>query len=194
MLAWWLVARIGVAVCGVSVGGAALAEGRPAAPPPAFADFCRQFARECAPRGAVPGALELTQKQWRQLRAVNSRVNRAVREVSDQELYGRPDVWTLPRGAGDCEDVALQKRHELMAMGWPSSALLMAVARNRAGEGHAVLLVPAREGFYVLDSLTSTIRRVGRAPYVFYTRQSQSNPRAWVQMERSGMIEMVAAQ
>ena len=48
--------------------------------------------------------------------------------------YGIADYWTLPTdGKGDCEDYALLKRHELIRLGWPSSALLMTIVKDEKG-------------------------------------------------------------
>ena len=56
-----------------------------------------------------------------------------------------------------CEDYALLKRHELMQLGWPSSALLMTVVMDESFEGHAVLTSAQRQAlsFSTTKSMTS---------------------------------------
>ena len=39
---------------------------------------------------------------------------------TDMEMWGREEVWSYPEGIGDCEDYALEKRRQLMALGVPS--------------------------------------------------------------------------
>ena len=46
------------------------------------------------------------------------------------EVYGREEWWTYPTRAGDCEDVALLKRLDLIEKGWPVGALLMTVVKR----------------------------------------------------------------
>ncbi len=61
-----------------------------------------------------------------------------------------------PPTAGDCEDIALLKRRDLIEKGWPVGALLMTVVRQANGEGHAVLTVLTDRGDLVLDNLKSS--------------------------------------
>jgi len=152
--------------------------------PPAFAGFCARFPAECVRRGPVVAKIELTAARMSQMRAINSEVNRTIRQVED-----RGDVWSLPvSGRGDCEDLALLKRKKLIAAGWPSSVLLMTVARDREGYGHAVLTVATTKGNYILDNRTSAIRTAPATGYRYYSRQSASNPRVWVDINRDGSL------
>lgn len=154
--------------------------------PPAFYVFCQQQPAECQPRGGG-GLVTLTPARLQELRAVNSRVNASIREVSDQEHHGRPDVWSIPTdGRGDCEDFALTKRHQLIELGWPSSALLMTVVRNQRGEGHAVLTVVTDDGDLILNNQTGQILDSADSGLTFFTRQSTANPRVWVTLPREG--------
>jgi predicted transglutaminase-like cysteine proteinase len=124
--------------------------------------------------------MSLTPQRWRELQEINSTVNGSLRKVSDAERHGREEVWSLPTdGSGDCEDFALLKRRRLIERGWPSSALLLTMAKNWSGEGHAVLTVVTDQGDYILDSESSTIRPWNETGYQFVARQSQSNPRTW---------------
>ncbi len=85
-------------------------------------------------------------------------------------------------GRGDCEDYALLKRHELMRLGWPSSALLITVVRDERGEGHAVLTARTAGGDLILDNKVNEVRLWSSTPYQFLLRQSWANPQAWMSL------------
>src|SRR3990167_3492702 len=73
-------------------------------------------------------AMPPTSKPFDQLRAVNATINSTVRYETDHDLYGRDELWTVARDAGDCEDIALRKREELLKLGWaPQDLRLMRV-------------------------------------------------------------------
>lgn len=194
-------ARIGVGIAAfmalgqLSVAHADLLVGHSTtSPPPAFYEFCRSFPEECQPRNVRTAPVVLNDLKLAQLRQVNQSVNRRIRQVTDMVNHGREDYWTLPLdGAGDCEDIALLKRQHLIAMGWPSSALLMTVVRDHRGEGHAVLSVQTDHGSFILDNKTSSIRRWTNTPYSYYAKQSTENPMRWVVINnRSAGIADVA--
>jgi predicted transglutaminase-like cysteine proteinase len=110
---------------------------------------------------------------------VNDDVNLSVVPATDQSVFGREEVWGYPNGIGDCEDMALLKRRELIADGWPVGALLMTVVRQRDGEGHAVLTVLTDRGDLILDNLDGHVRVWSETPYQFVKRQSQFNSGQW---------------
>ncbi len=147
--------------------------------PPAFASFCSISPRDCVRVGGT-SPVALTPQRWRELEATNTVVNRALRKINDAEHHGREEVWSIPiDGAGDCEDFALLKRRRLIDRGWPSSALLVTMAKTWSGEGHAVLTVVTNQGDYILDSESSAIRPWNATGYQFVARQSHINPRVW---------------
>jgi predicted transglutaminase-like cysteine proteinase len=145
--------------------------------PPAFPQFCKSYPGGCQRVGPVIREIALTAEREQQMRSVNSDVNRTIRQVADRGA----DVWSLPRkGEGDCEDIALLKREKLIALGWPTSVLLMTVARDRQGYGHAVLTVVTDRGDFILDNKTTQIRLPAATGYQYYSRQSAFSPHAWV--------------
>ena len=75
------------------------------------------------------------------------------------------------------------KRHELLKLGWPSSALLMTVVSDEKGEGHAVLTVRTTAGDFILDNKVDEVRIWNEAPYRFLVRESSLNPRVWVDLD-----------
>lgn len=129
--------------------------------------------------------LPTTPELLRTVSSVNERVNRSIRYVSDQALYGVNDYWTLPLeaggpAAGDCKDYVLEKRRALVAQGVPSGDLSIAIVRTPRGETHAVLLVTTDRGELVLDSLSSEVRPWRKVRYAWLERQAPGQPFTWV--------------
>src|SRR5690606_31185825 len=101
----------------------------------------------------------LTAELWHDLLRINATVNSTIGQVTDEEQYGRPEVWTYPdSGRGDCEDYALLKQRTLAAAGWPAGTLLLTVVVRTNGEGHAVLTVLTDRGDLILDNLDDKVR------------------------------------
>jgi predicted transglutaminase-like cysteine proteinase len=154
-------------------------------PPPAFNRFCEENPTECLPQ-KQSASFSDSPERLEQLDRVNREVNRAIKPETDIEHYGIEDYWTLPRdGKGDCEDYALLKRHILLAMGWPSSALLMTVVRIENGEGHAVLSAKTRSGDFILDNRTDVLKLWYQTSYSFKMRQSVYDPKVWLDLDPS---------
>jgi len=172
------------AILGVALGLAGLAPARAAAPMPTGADvippggfifFCARHLQECA--GVTqPVVVELTPERQQELQAVQARVNAAIRYRDDPT-----HAWDYPTGGyGDCSKYALEKRRELMAMGWPRQALLLTTAFTERDEGHLVLVVRTSAGDLVLDSRLAPVVDWSRLPYRWLARQSPVNPAEWV--------------
>jgi predicted transglutaminase-like cysteine proteinase len=153
-------------------------------PPYGFVEFCSRVPTECR-----EGPMEVARRlgdaaDLAELNAVNRGVNAAIEPVSDQDLYGVTEYWTIPRsGRGDCEDYALLKRQQLMQVGWPASALLLTVVLDEKGEGHAILTARTGTGDYILDNKTDEMKLWHRTPYKFVMRQSYLNPRLWMSLD-----------
>ncbi len=146
-------------------------------------EFCRVYPADCAVRSASRVHVRLDQARWKELTEINEAVNTGIRPATDQELYGRPEVWEFPDGAGDCEDFALLKRKQLMAKGWPAAALLITVVRQTNGDGHAVLTVTSNRGDLVLDNLDPQVKLWSETSYRYLKRQSQYDSGLWVAVE-----------
>lgn len=119
--------------------------------PVGFQIFCLTNSTHC--RGGGASQIQLTGPVMDTLKSVNSRVNRSIAPRGD-----RRDEWTVNVASGDCEDYALTKRAALIRAGLPASALRIAAATTRSGQGHAVLVVRTNEGDLVLDNLTGGIK------------------------------------
>lgn len=141
--------------------------------------FCRRNPTFCSSQ--LTGHIaKLDQRAWHELIAVNTAVNRQIVPVTDQELYRKEEVWTLPVDRGDCEDYALLKKQILLERGWPESALLLTVVRDTDGEGHAVLTVSTDLGDFILDNQIEVVLPWADTPYEYLKRQSHFHGQRWV--------------
>jgi predicted transglutaminase-like cysteine proteinase len=143
--------------------------------------FCARHEADCRP-GGHSGPIRLDAGTYVTIEAVNTAVNRRIVPITDQRLYHVAEFWTYPATAGDCEDIALEKRRELIALGFSPSVLLMTVARDQRGEGHAILMVRTDRGDLVLDNQDPRVRLWTETPYRYLKRQSELNPGLWVRL------------
>ena len=153
-------------------------------PPYGFVEFCQREPAEC--RDGAPEDIRVAghADHIAELDRVNRKINREIEPVSDQDLYGVTEFWTLPKkGKGDCEDYALLKRQILMKSGWPASALLMTVVLDEKGEGHAVLTARTGSGDYILDNKVDDLKLWHKTNYRFVMRQSYLNTKLWMSLD-----------
>lgn len=154
-----------------------------AQPPSGFEGFCRRHPRECEGDGRGNERIPLNRSTLQLLQKVNIEVNAEIEPITDFELYGMNEFWTIPRYRGDCEDIALLKRQRLLQYGFPVSAVLMTVVEDPKGQGHAVLTVRTKDGDLILDNLTNEILPWYKTPHTFETRQSSLSPTNWVRLQ-----------
>ncbi len=138
-----------------------------------------------APALAVP---TLTPDRWHQLQKVQAAVF-AMPVRTDLQRLGQLDLWQPAdaRSGGDCEDHALAARQALIDLGWPPSALRIALGWTERGDYHAVLTVdvatPAgADATYVLDSRFARVeawQTLSRYGYRWDRRQNADGP-DWV--------------
>lgn len=147
--------------------------------PIGYVQLCQREPSACIHRTATPSVVALTDQSWSDLLAINTYVNRAVQPITDADLYGHPEVWIMPDGLGDCEDYVLMKRQMLIDNGWPASALLITVVRERSGEGHAVLTVRTDRGDFILDNQEANVLRWDQTGYHYIKRQSEFDETIW---------------
>jgi len=163
--------------------------------PLGWMQFCDDNAWECASadRNEV---VQLTSAKKQELARINNQVNKDITPITDAEHFGVTEKWSYPDdGRGDCEDYALLKRHKLMERGWPASALLLTVVRDKKNEGHAVLTVHTSSGDIVLDNVHDDIVAWNETGYRFVKRQSQNDINQWVSLtDHVGADQAVAAQ
>jgi predicted transglutaminase-like cysteine proteinase len=159
-------------------------EGTTSRPPIGWVELCVEKPQECSGGPIRPRDVVLTTRTWKDLVRVNRWTNETIRPMTDAEHWGVAEKWSYPEdGYGDCEDYVLLKRRLLMQAGWPRSALLITVVRDRKGDGHAVLTVKTDKGEFVLDNQNEDILLWSTTGYRFVKRQSQSDPNVWVDLD-----------
>jgi predicted transglutaminase-like cysteine proteinase len=152
-------------------------------PPIGWLQFCNEHRGECDAPPAPARDVVLSSKAWMDLVRVNRSVNDNIKPMTDLDHWGVVEQWNYPDdGYGDCEDYVLLKRKMLIKAGWPRSALLITVVRDKKNEGHAVLTVKTDKGEFVLDNQNEQIVLWSESGYRFVKRQSQSNPNSWVSL------------
>ena len=165
-----------------SAAYASMATGGLTSQPIGHFEFCKTRIAECSIRMRDEGPAVVTAALWKQMNAVNTSVNRAIRPMNDFDIYGRDEVWAYPddRKVGDCEDYVLMKRRALAERGVTLSNLLITVVRKPDGEGHAVLTVRTDKGDDILDNLSDGVKLWSQTPYRFLKRQSSEHTGRWV--------------
>jgi predicted transglutaminase-like cysteine proteinase len=138
--------------------------------PPGFYDMCSSQQAECKP---VAQSKNLTLSE---IVRINQLVNKDIRPVP--EPAGK-DVWTIAPKAGDCDDFAMTKRHDLIEEGLGSAEARVAVGFAE-GQLHAVLVVNVDSDYYVLDNLTDEVLPVEKSAVRIVSVQSPGNPRVWL--------------
>lgn len=148
-------------------------------------EFCQAHRDECSIVSSSTLPAKVTAFGWNVIREVNAEVNNRIMPMTDQDIFGKDEVWAYPSDVGDCEDFVLEKRRELMKRGFSLSNLLITVVRKPDGEGHAVLTVRTADGDYILDNLDERVRLWSETPYRFMKRQADNNTGRWVKIENS---------
>nr|WP_245289518.1 transglutaminase-like cysteine peptidase [Bradyrhizobium sp. CCH1-B1] len=142
--------------------------------PYAWSDLCRRSPAECRVDLREADRVEMTPKLWKMILSVNSRVNREIEAVTDEEHWGVVDRWDLPEdGKGDCEDFALLKRKRLAEAGVPRRAMPMTVVIDEDNAGHAVLMIRTDRGDFILDNKRNAVLPWSQTGYVYVKRESQ---------------------
>jgi predicted transglutaminase-like cysteine proteinase len=166
----------------------------PSLAPMAFTRFCLQYPQDCEVRRmmAYRRGVVLIKERWAELAAINREVNRAIiPQRNDLGVAG--EEWLVSPQAGDCNDYAVTKRHELLARGWPSRSLILAEVVIASGEHHLVLVVRTRDGDFVLDNLNAHIRTVAQTRYRWVRAQLPKNPNFWARVRVAPMGLRTAA-
>jgi predicted transglutaminase-like cysteine proteinase len=151
-------------------------------------EFCLTHKDECNIKSTNTAAPRVTEFGWNVIRQINSKVNHDIMPMTDQEIFGRDEVWAYPKDVGDCEDFALLKRKLLLEAGFSPADVLMTVVRKPDGEGHAVLTVRTSDGDYILDNLEADVKLWSETPYKFLKRQASFNTGRWVTIENSDEV------
>ncbi|WP_193335488.1 transglutaminase-like cysteine peptidase [Devosia beringensis] len=133
--------------------------------------FCLTNPRHC--RGGGASEVNYTDRLGEMLQRVNSTINGVIRPRNEAK-----DVWSIGVSQGDCEEYALAKRAELVRLGLPASAVRIAMAKTRSGQGHAVVVVRTNAGDLVLDNLRAQVSNWDETD-LRWVAMASSNGRAW---------------
>jgi predicted transglutaminase-like cysteine proteinase len=164
----------------ISSGPAIIQNGFPSLAPMGYVRFCLRYVEDCKIHGNDfrRRTIALTGERWAELNRVNLQVNRDI--IAQPDLGMATQDWSVHPKMGACYDYAVTKRHDLLARGWPSSALLLSEVVTASGEHHLVLVVRTTQGNVVLDNLNWNIRTVETVRYQWVRIQSVSNPKFWL--------------
>jgi predicted transglutaminase-like cysteine proteinase len=145
--------------------------------------FCLRYPSDCKSNPADNDRIDLNTKISAVLKRVNHTVNMSI--VPTLKSYGSNlgDGWTVAPGAGDCNDYAVTKRHELLKSGLPSKALRLSVVTTQSGIGHLVLVIATTKGDLVLDNLTEAIRPWQNTDYHWLKIQSATDAKFWYEVK-----------
>ena len=155
-------------------------------------ELCQRLPSECRLLRTNVSSVKLNQANWSRIIDVNAAVNSMIKPVTDQEMWGKEEVWSYPANKGDCEDYVLLKRKLLMKAGFAEGNLLITVVRQQDGSGHAVLTVATDQGDFVLDNLRGEVRLWNDTGYAFLKRQSSGNSGRWVGIDDTGNPSVAA--
>jgi len=156
-------------------------------PPIGHTIFCQDYPGECSNR--EPSALFQLMNEgalYENLATVNRSVNSLIIPARESISETANDRWLVFPVSGNCHDFAVSKRHELLRMGWPSSALLLAEVVLKTGEHHLVLVADIRGKRFVLDNLTpSPVLMPHASGYSWLRMESDGNVRYWVKADNN---------
>lgn len=164
-------------------GSPAMVTGGITSQPIGHYEFCQKYKSECDIRSKLTPPPRVTEYGWNVIREVNKDSNSRIIAMTDQEIYGKDEVWEYPKTAGDCEDFVLLKRKTLIERGFAASDLLITVVRKPDGEGHAVLTLRTNDGDFILDNLSDDVKLWTYTNYTYLKRQASFNTGRWVSIE-----------
>ncbi|MGV1750940.1 transglutaminase-like cysteine peptidase [Agrobacterium sp. CG674] len=164
-------------------GSPAMVTGGITSQPIGHYEFCQKYQSECDIRSKLTPPPRVTEYGWNVIREVNKDINSRIIAMTDQEVYGKDEVWEYPKTAGDCEDFVLLKRKALIERGFAVSDLLITVVRKPDGEGHAVLTLRTNNGDFILDNLSDDVKLWTDTNYTYLKRQASFNTGRWVSIE-----------
>jgi predicted transglutaminase-like cysteine proteinase len=165
-----------------SRSAALIEEASPALAPFQHVRFCLRYPDDCKSDPNDSVLIELTAENSELINRVNRDVNAAIAPMHKGDTIDVADGWTIAPTAGDCNDYAVTKRHDLLQSGLPAKALRLAVVKTPSGIGHLVLVVATTQGDLVLDNLVETIRPWQNTRYQWLKIQSANDARYWFEI------------
>lgn len=123
------------------------------------------------------------------LKRVNRYVNRRVVQQTDARMFGVDEIWRRSgvgkNARGDCEDVAIEKRLQLIAEGFPPDRLAFAVVYSSASGLHTVLIARTDEGDVVLDNRSPYVEKWSDVKYSWLSIQAMGDAMSWRRLDRA---------
>jgi predicted transglutaminase-like cysteine proteinase len=145
--------------------------------------FCLHYPSECKSEAGELDRIDVNAAISELLKRVNHDVNTAIAPTVKSYGTDLRDGWTIAPAAGDCNDYAVTKRHDLIESGLPAKALRLSVVKTASGTGHLVLVVATTKGDLVLDNLTEEIRPWQSTNYQWLKIQSAADARFWYEIK-----------
>lgn len=136
--------------------------------------YCLHKPTRCKP-STGPQHVALNEQHRTQLEQVQGTFNRRLVRGPAEPNAPWSDEATVDR----CTEFALAKRSRLLDLGFPSSALSLAVAIVPSRGHHLVLVVVTDQGDFVLDNLRVAMIRWDKLPYRWVMRSTQENVQFW---------------
>lgn len=134
----------------------------------------------------APGRTMTLAAMRRTVSRINMAVNRRTIQITDRDRFGIDERWQragAEKGsAGDCEDIALEKRSELLEAGIAPDRLLLAIVYTHQVGLHTVLVVRMPDRDVVLDSLKGGLQTRQSLNYSWISIQSPDNPMRWLRV------------
>lgn len=155
----------------------------PALPPIGHTWFCVQYPDDCKVHAIDfrRRNIKLTPQRWNELKVINRQVNDDI-APRNTVGYGTTD-WIIAPHSGDCKSYAITKRHQLLARGWPSRALLLAEVALPTGEDHLILVVRMADIDLVMDNLHPSIGLATMAYRRWVRIETPQNPKLWARVQ-----------
>ena len=191
-----LVAMIATVLCApVSEAAFFILPTAPMLPPIGHSRFCLRYPDDCKVRGIDfrRRNIALTLRRINELNVINREVNHVIapERTTDPAIT---EEWLISPIAGDCKAYAITKRHELLARGWPSRALLLSEVVVPSGEHHLILIVRTKDVDLVLDNLQDAVQPLGaHAEYRWVRIESPQNPKYWTTVQIYQVEETASA-
>ena len=115
------------------------------------------------------------------LATINGKVNNSILQVRDQSK----DMWRVAIDKGDCEDIALRKKRDLVRAGMTRLQLPLVAVLTPKGEPHIVLGVLDENGqrAWILDNMTDQMMRWERIPHKITRMESPIVGGKWLDYE-----------
>lgn len=126
--------------------------------------------------------LELNTSIYKELKNLNMNVNE-FQQIEELHEYYQTPAETIERGAGDCEDLGILKKHLFEQAGIPKESMAMVVVNDENGQGHAVLgvtfTIDDELATFIFDNKTDEIKFFHETPYTLRSMQYAFNPQIW---------------